>query len=145
MNAYLIVSRCREAGVELSIDGDSLKVRGELTRIASDLLAALKSGKAEVMAYLEKERAVTEDVEATGVLTLSDVPHARLSQAQLDELQREHHDLHRLYITTPMQQGMLYHGMLDGTGASYTSQTACELVGELDESLLRRAWQHVVD
>ncbi|MBL4601287.1 MAG: amino acid adenylation domain-containing protein, partial [Emcibacteraceae bacterium] len=49
-----------------------------------------------------------------------------------------------LYISTPMQRGMVFHGLLDDGGSGYTTQLSCDLVGELDVDGFKKAWDHIV-
>ncbi|MBI1853019.1 MAG: amino acid adenylation domain-containing protein, partial [Planctomycetes bacterium] len=54
-------------------------------------------------------------------------------------------DVEDVYVLSPMQQGMLFHDLLEpGTGA-YVQQTSTLLRGAVDADLLRRAWQETVD
>ncbi|MDJ0838635.1 MAG: amino acid adenylation domain-containing protein [Acidobacteriota bacterium] len=60
----------------------------------------------------------------------------------LENLKREHPDLVDAYALTPLQAGMLFHGIYDGRdgGSMYTVQMACTLVGPLDEEAFIDAW-----
>lgn len=77
-------------------------------------------------------------------LTPADFPNASLDQQQLNELPVPHHRVDSIYDTTPMQQGLLFHSLMDGSGASYTNQLYCDVVGELDVGAFHLAWQEVV-
>ncbi|HVX38155.1 MAG TPA: amino acid adenylation domain-containing protein [Gemmatimonadaceae bacterium] len=46
---------------------------------------------------------------------------------------------------TPMQQGMLFHALLEPASRAYVVQIRCTLRGPLDAGALRRAWQHALD
>ncbi len=46
---------------------------------------------------------------------------------------------------TPMQQGMLFHALLEPASRAYVVQIRCTLRGPLDPAALHRAWQHTVD
>ncbi|POR51580.1 non-ribosomal peptide synthase protein (TIGR01720 family)/amino acid adenylation domain-containing protein [Paraburkholderia eburnea] len=52
-----------------------------------------------------------------------------------------------IYPATPMQQGLLFHGMLEGQPGLYVGQMRLTLVarapGTLDVAAMRAAWQHV--
>jgi amino acid adenylation domain-containing protein len=55
--------------------------------------------------------------------------------------------LEAIYPATPMQQGLLFHGMLEGQPGLYVGQMRLTLVaragGALDVNAMRAAWQHV--
>lgn len=46
---------------------------------------------------------------------------------------------------TPMQQGMLFHALLDPASRAYVVQIRCALNGPLDAVALRAAWQRAVE
>ncbi|BBZ39434.1 hypothetical protein MCNS_24970 [Mycobacterium conspicuum] len=80
-----------------------------------------------------------------GGLTPSDVVPARLSQQQLDELQRQYRVADVLPLT-PMQQGLLFHaGTARGGDDVYWVQLDFAVTGSLDPQRLRAALQAVVD
>ena len=76
---------------------------------------------------------------ARGV-TPSDFPLAGLGQSQLDALPVAVAELEDLYPLSPMQQGMLFHGLLEPQDGSYVNQLAVD-VENLDPARLRAAWE----
>ncbi|OYV24253.1 MAG: non-ribosomal peptide synthetase, partial [Mycobacterium sp. 20-66-4] len=83
-----------------------------------------------------------------GGLTPSDLVPARLSQPQIDELEREHQIADVLPLT-PLQQGLLFHtsishGSSDDLGELYAVQLGVTLSGPLDAQRLHDAVQAVV-
>ncbi|MCF6442788.1 amino acid adenylation domain-containing protein [Pseudoalteromonas luteoviolacea] len=112
--------------------------------------SAFSNEQAEAFAQAYKQSLV-ELVEAgatlsgVGALVPTDFPHASLEAEELRSLETTHSDISRLYITTPMQRGMLYHGLLDGTGELYTTISHFDLEGGLDIEVFRKAWQTVVN
>src|SRR5262249_15203994 len=64
-------------------------------------------------------------------LTPSDVTYKELSIAQLDALQGNY-DIEDVYPLSPMQEGLLFHALLDVDSGSYFGQTICEIKGYLD-------------
>ncbi|HEX2091995.1 MAG TPA: amino acid adenylation domain-containing protein, partial [Longimicrobiaceae bacterium] len=79
-----------------------------------------------------------------GGYTPSDFPLAALGQAELDELLGRERGVEDVYPLTPMQEGMLFHSLLDPGGGAYVGQFVYDLVGELDPDVLWRAWQATV-
>ncbi|WP_431523748.1 amino acid adenylation domain-containing protein [Mycobacterium shigaense] len=82
-----------------------------------------------------------------GGLTPSDLTPARLSQDQIDQLQRQHKIADVLPLT-PLQQGLFFHASatddVDDMGELYSMQLDIALAGELDPHRLREAVQSVV-
>ena len=50
-----------------------------------------------------------------------------------------------IYPLSPMQQGMLFHSLLEPNSGAYIVQTSYELYGNLDISAFVGAWQQLVD
>ncbi|WP_304451228.1 non-ribosomal peptide synthetase [Nocardiopsis sp. YSL2] len=80
--------------------------------------------------------------EGVGGASPSDFPLVRLDQAAVDRLAAP--GVQDILPLTPMQQGMLFHSLLD-EGSSYLEQITVRLDGIEDPARLARAWQHVVD
>ena len=74
-----------------------------------------------------------------GGLTPSDIPPARLSQQQIDELQRQHRIADVLPLT-PVQQGLLFHAnAAPASDDMYAGQLDISVAGALDPHRLREA------
>ncbi|MGE0863039.1 MAG: amino acid adenylation domain-containing protein [Vicinamibacterales bacterium] len=54
-------------------------------------------------------------------------------------------DAGQAYPLTPMQKGMLFHALLQPDSGSYVQQLVAEFDGVVDESLLRAAWDRVLE
>jgi amino acid adenylation domain-containing protein/non-ribosomal peptide synthase protein (TIGR01720 family) len=81
-----------------------------------------------------------------GGFTPSDFPLAGLDQEALDRLLGRDPGVEDLYPLTPMQEGLLFHSLLAGTGADpYFEQLTAEVEGDLDEAAFAAAWQRVVE
>ena len=77
-------------------------------------------------------------------VTPSDFPLAKLSQAQLDLLVPQPQAIDDIYPLSPMQQGMLFHTLLEHGGGDYINQMRLDVDG-VDPQRFRAAWQSVVD
>ncbi|AUG07230.1 non-ribosomal peptide synthetase [Pseudomonas sp. S09G 359] len=72
--------------------------------------------------------------------TPSDFPLSGLDQAQLDQLPVERRQVSDLYPLSPMQQGMLFHGLFEADSGDYINQLRVDIEG-LDVETFRAAWQ----
>ncbi|MEV7600679.1 non-ribosomal peptide synthase/polyketide synthase [Kitasatospora sp. NPDC089797] len=79
-----------------------------------------------------------------GGRTPSDFPLAGLDQPQLDRLVGDGHAVDDVLPLTPLQSGMLFHGLVDTDGA-YVDRIAVRLAGVADPQALAAAWQRVAD
>ncbi|MCQ0024992.1 amino acid adenylation domain-containing protein, partial [Streptomyces somaliensis DSM 40738] len=83
--------------------------------------------------------------EGAGGVTPSDFPLAGLTQAEVDLLAGNGREVEDIYPLTPMQQGMLFHSLLEPDSSSYFEQLVFVLDGVTDVQALARAWQRVAD
>ncbi|HEU4597136.1 MAG TPA: amino acid adenylation domain-containing protein [Pyrinomonadaceae bacterium] len=74
--------------------------------------------------------------------TPSDFPLAPLTQEQLDAFAaRRGRNIAEVYPLSPMQQGMVFHSLLEGqSGGAYFEQLHCRVEGALDAERFRAAW-----
>ncbi|WP_316528802.1 non-ribosomal peptide synthase/polyketide synthase [Kitasatospora brasiliensis] len=79
-----------------------------------------------------------------GGRTPSDFPLAGLDQQQLDGLVGDGRDVEDVLPLTPLQSGMLFHGLVDQDGA-YIDRIAVRLAGVADPGAFAEAWQLVTD
>jgi amino acid adenylation domain-containing protein/non-ribosomal peptide synthase protein (TIGR01720 family) len=77
-------------------------------------------------------------------VTPSDFPLATLTQSQLDVLVQQPQSVDDIYPLSPMQQGMLFHTLLEQGGGDYINQMRLDVDG-IDPQRFRAAWQAVVD
>lgn len=76
-----------------------------------------------------------------GEFTPSDFPLSTISKELCDEVQRKY-EIEKLYSTTPLQRGMLFHSQLDKT--AYVTQVYPTLKGPFDVQAFHDAWKQVV-
>ena len=80
-----------------------------------------------------------------GGRTPSDFPLARLDQAAVDRLVGDGSGVEDVYRLTPIQTGMVFHGLSQREQGLYLEQVTFVLDGVRDTAALTAAWQHVVD
>ncbi|WP_239571871.1 non-ribosomal peptide synthetase, partial [Streptomyces sp. G44] len=106
--------------------------RPTVERLAEDMLGALR----EIVAHCARPDA--------GGRTPSDFPLAGLAQEQLDRLLGAGRHVEDVLPLTPLQSGMLFHGLVD-TEHAYFDRTAVRLSGVADPQAFAAAWQQVAD
>ncbi|HEX6346256.1 amino acid adenylation domain-containing protein, partial [Umezawaea sp.] len=79
----------------------------------------------------------------SGGRTPSDFPLVRLDQATVDRVVDG--GVEDVYPLTPLQEGMLFHGLADPSSTAYFDQVRLRLTGVDDDRALATAWQRVVD
>ncbi|MET9265068.1 non-ribosomal peptide synthase/polyketide synthase [Amycolatopsis sp. NPDC004079] len=120
-----------EAGV-LELTWSHATVGDTVESLAEQMLTALR----EIIAHCAEPEA--------GGRTPSDFPLAALDQAGVDRLV-EGRNVEDIYPLTPMQGGMVFHGLSQTSQGMYFEQATFVLEGVTDPHRLGEAWQQVVD
>ncbi|WP_370937945.1 non-ribosomal peptide synthase/polyketide synthase [Amycolatopsis sp. cg13] len=120
-----------EAGV-LELTWSHATVGDTAESLAEQMLVALR----EIIAHCAEPNA--------GGRTPSDFPLAALDQAGVDQLV-EGRNVEDIYPLTPMQGGMVFHGLSQTAQGMYFEQATFVLEGVTDPQRLGEAWQQVVD
>ncbi|MFN2495508.1 MAG: amino acid adenylation domain-containing protein, partial [Pseudonocardiaceae bacterium] len=81
---------------------------------------------------------------AAGGRTPSDFPLARLDQPTVDRIVGDGRSVEDVYPLSPMQAGMVFHGLVDASSGAYFNQMQLLLSGVSDPRALGAAWQAVV-
>ncbi|WP_448320967.1 amino acid adenylation domain-containing protein, partial [Streptomyces sp. CO7] len=102
----------------------------EVRRLAEETAAALR----EIAAHCARPEA--------GGRTPSDFPLAGLTQEQLDRLVGDGRQVADVLPLTPLQAGMLFHGLVD-TADAYADRVAVRLSGVADPLAFADAWQEL--
>ncbi len=59
--------------------------------------------------------------------------------------EKYNHDIENIYPLSPMQEGLLFHALYSSGSEVYMNQKALDLVGQLDISAFKAAWQAIFD
>ncbi|MGH9282507.1 MAG: condensation domain-containing protein, partial [Acidimicrobiales bacterium] len=112
---------------------EGLHDHATIERLAGEMTLALT----EIIAHCAEEDA--------GGRTPSDFPLARLDQATVDVLAGDGRGVEDIYPLTPMQAGMVFHGLSQADQGVYLEQATFVVEGVSDPTLLAQAFQQVVD
>ncbi|MCK5056620.1 MAG: amino acid adenylation domain-containing protein, partial [Candidatus Aminicenantes bacterium] len=77
--------------------------------------------------------------------TPSDFTYKGLSIEIIDRIMESYPDVEDIYTLTPMQEGMLFHALVDDSSFSYFEQTSYRLQGELDIDLVEKSLNELVN
>ncbi|NVN66453.1 amino acid adenylation domain-containing protein, partial [Pseudomonas putida] len=152
----LLVPATEGAGAELSEDaplGNWLEVEGQVYDGELEMRWTFSREQFELATIDQLAARFNEQLQvlidhccqggAMGV-TPSDFPLATIDQAQLDALDVPASEIEDLYPLSPMQQGMLFHSLLEQGTGEYINQLCVDVEG-LDVERFRDAWQAAVD
>ncbi|MEU9577549.1 non-ribosomal peptide synthetase [Streptomyces chilikensis] len=129
-----VIARVEDGELEIGWHYSAgLHRRETVTRLAEDMVRALEA----VVAHCARPDA--------GGRTPSDFPLARLDQAAVDRIAGDGRAVADVYPLTPMQAGMLFHGLMDPDSRTYVNQVQFTLSGVTDPHALAQAWQHTAD
>jgi amino acid adenylation domain-containing protein/non-ribosomal peptide synthase protein (TIGR01720 family) len=90
------------------------------------------------------ERLVSHCAATQPTVTASDFALSGLQQEDLDRLELNLDGVQDIYPATPLQQGLMYHSLLQQRDGVYVNQVRFTLSGELDRSALHAAWDAAV-
>ncbi|HXB53930.1 MAG TPA: amino acid adenylation domain-containing protein [Vicinamibacteria bacterium] len=135
--------RCHRLEVNALVTGGSLRV-GWTYLVGEHLPSTIE---ALALGFEEELRAILAHCRSpeAGGHTPSDFPLAGIDQPTLDRVLNGDPDAEDVYPLSPMQQGMLFHTLLDPAAGVYFEQLSLELQGPIDVPALALAWQHLVD
>ncbi len=102
-------------------------------KLAGELVAALGEAVAHCAAP------------GAGGRTPSDFPLSSLDQRQVDRIAGDGRGVADIHPLTPMQAGMVFHGLSQESQGVYFEQVTAVLDGVAEPRFLAEAWQHVVD
>jgi len=97
--------------------------------------------------FMERLEAIVEHCGQPGIggYTPSDFPLAKLDQATIDRLLKDHRELQDIYPLAPMQEGMLFHHLAAPQDSVFVEQLVFTIDSELNTEALEQAWQKVID
>lgn len=130
-----LLAQLESRNIKLQVIDGKLKVFDVDGRLDNQLLSQLKNHKPELLQIFSQSKGFTP----------SDFPFANLTQKQLDAIEQKYTGVENIYPAVPMQAGMLFHGFVDGSGKSYTTQTTYELQGQFNVDAFRQAWAQMAE
>lgn len=136
-----LIQECQARGVALTLEDGQVKIKAPKGAMTQSLLAQIREQKVQLKSLLT---AASEDLESS-TLTPSDFPLAELSVDALASIEDKFQSIADIYVATPTQEGMLFHSLLEDSGAMYTSQLSFTLTGEVDSHAFVEAWQHTLE
>ncbi|MFI1741190.1 non-ribosomal peptide synthase/polyketide synthase [Streptomyces sioyaensis] len=129
-----VVGRVEDRRLELTwYYSSGVHREGTVSALARGMLSALE----DIVAHCAGPGA--------GGRTPSDFPLARLDQAAVDRIAADGDAVDDIYPLTPMQAGMLFHGLMDPSSGAYFNQVQLVLSGVTDPAALATAWQQASD
>ena len=130
----------------IDVNGGVFSDRLHLSWIYSEAIHHRATIEALSAAFLEELRGIIAYSPSSGDMGFSpaDFPLSSLNQAQLDELLRDNPDLEDIYPLSPMQEGMLFHTLLDPDSGIYVEQLHHSFASDIDIEAFEQSWGCVV-
>ncbi|MCP4111287.1 MAG: AMP-binding protein, partial [Desulfobacteraceae bacterium] len=104
----------------------------------------------EIQSLIKKELlSITSHCKSrsVSVKTPSDFTFPDLKLGEYNKLLEDNgvndYDVQDIYNLTPLQEGFLFHSMMDGESSTYFEQISLDLSGNLDLRLFEEGWQHI--
>ncbi|MFP2902304.1 condensation domain-containing protein, partial [Corallococcus sp. 4LFB] len=131
----------------LEVNGLVINGRLELSWTYSEAVHARATVEALAESFLKSLRTLIANRETQDArrYTPADFPLARLDVPGLAKLHAASPDLEDVYPLSPLQQGMLFHALLEPTSGMYCEQMAWSFHGTVNLPVMRRAWELLVE
>ncbi|WP_175907566.1 non-ribosomal peptide synthetase, partial [Burkholderia seminalis] len=134
--------------LDYRLDVTAIVVNGALDlhwRFSPGLLAPERVERIAAQAVRTLRALIDHCAVAPASATASDFPLARLRQDTLEAMRLPLGDIEDIYPATPLQQGLLFHSLLNRGAGMYVNQLRMTIDGALDAHVLRLAWQDLID
>ncbi len=135
MSCKDLLQQLAQKNISIGLVDGQLRLLDPEGSLNEALLQDIRSQKEELIALLKDD----------GNLDKHDFPLASISNEELSKILELNQEIDDIYIATPLQAGLIFHGLFDGADSGYILQTYCDLVGDIDLEAMKKAWQLVVD
>ncbi|OQK16463.1 hypothetical protein AU255_00715 [Methyloprofundus sedimenti] len=99
---------------------------------------------AELASVIQSVEQDIEDTKLAEKVICEQFPLSRLELKELSELPYDLDELEDIYPLTPMQEGMLFHTLMEPGSGVYLMQDRFELKGAIDVAVFKKAWDLVI-
>ncbi|MGW8444292.1 amino acid adenylation domain-containing protein [Paenibacillus sp. S33] len=143
------VSRSLERKHKISLNG--LVSGGKLSINIGYSMKQYKSSSIERLAaqlYFHLQEIISHTINRDCIeLTPSDLSLQGVTLYELDQMTKytqDQGDIEDMYLLTPLQQGMLFHNLLEPYAGMYFQQLSFSLHTQLDEEAFKYSWNHLL-
>ncbi len=128
-----------EKNINLELRDGELDIIVNDDNMTDEMLALITNNKDEFKKYLENEAKIRIP---------SNFTFKGLKLKEYKKLLKDNNidnsNVSDIYNLTPMQEGFLFHSMMDKESSAYFEQISLDIKGDLDISYIREAWNQVV-
>lgn len=140
MKTVELLRGLREKNINIDIVDGELDIIVNDDNLTDELLADIKDSKEDLIEYLSNigNNSTHEDFTFKGL-------KLREYKKILKDNELNSHSISDIYPLTSLQEGFLFHSLLDKSSSAYFEQIFLELEGSLDISTFEEAWRDVVE
>ncbi|MCP4180221.1 MAG: hypothetical protein GY756_20855, partial [bacterium] len=140
MKIIELVRDLKEKNINIESRDGELDIIVNENNLSDELLNRIKNNKRQLLDYLGNSsiKRSTSDFTYDG-LKLREYNKILLDNKISDS------NVDDIYNLTPLQEGLLFHSILDNNSLAYFEQISLDLEGDLDLSLFQEGWQQVVN
>ena len=131
-----VISRAHRAGLQLTVT--QLWEQPTIAELAATAQTGDLDHTASLRQPLQQHDAGPRDANAQFSLV-------QLDQGRLSTLLAANQSPEDIYPLSSMQQGILFHSLINPAAGEYVEQFSCVLRGPLDVEQFKRAWEHTIE
>ncbi|WP_212004500.1 non-ribosomal peptide synthetase [Chitinophaga sp. HK235] len=128
MTIKAFVDRLQQSHFSLTVEGEKLILKGDKSRLTDEQIAAIRKDT-EVIGFIKANKQ-----ELISFLKTASQPEVKKRASNIDSM----------YRLSPLQEGMLFHGLYDGQTSAYLEQVS-SYVFNADPELLKQTWQLLME
>nr|WP_035390995.1 non-ribosomal peptide synthetase [Bacillus sp. UNC125MFCrub1.1] len=87
----------------------------------------------------------SSDMQGDYAYISSDFSQANLSTEQIDVITNKYTEIEDIYTLAPLQSGMVFHTLYDGSIGDYITQCILTLQGNLNSGYFQTAWEYIIN
>ncbi|MCP4162943.1 MAG: hypothetical protein GY760_23015 [Deltaproteobacteria bacterium] len=140
MKTIELLKNLKDKNIEIEIVNGELDIIVNNDNLSKELHTHIKNNKEELLEYFNEDSQIHIPLN----FTYNDLKLKEYKILLIDN-ELDDSDIDDIYTLSPLQEGFLFHSMMDMESSAYFEQISLDIKGYLDVSLVEKSWQLVVN